>query len=126
MRAFIFASCYLFGSLTYASITTKSAEPSYQSLTGVCSVKTSNMQLSLLRGYLINPKGYVLGKLEKLDDFHFILHRQVEAELNGQAIHGSVPVALDSLPLDSKRMEFLYSVSAKPFFECDFSKPPAR
>ena len=76
--------------------------------------------------HVINPKGYVLGELERLDDFNFILHKQVEAEFSGQTIHSSVPVALDSVRLAPNRMLFSYTVSEKPFFDCDFSKPQTR
>lgn len=123
---FIASFCACFNIHSKAAVTSNLALASYQTMTGLCVVASSKMKLSLIRGYLINPDGYVLGRLERLDDFHYVLHKQVETKINDETIHSSVPIALDSIPESSSKVSFAYAVSAKQFFDCDFSKLPPR
>jgi len=122
VRSLFYIACYFVSLHSQASVTEKYPEASYEMMSGACVVTISRMKLSLIRGYVINPKGYVLGRLERLSDFHFIFHKQVETEINNQTIYSSLPVAMDSVPLSSSRMSFSYAVSGKALFDCDFSK----
>ena len=87
VRSLFYIACYFVSLHSQASVTEKYPEASYEMMSGACVVTISRMRLSLIRGYVINPKGYVLGRLERLSDFHFIFHKQVETEINNQTIY---------------------------------------
>jgi hypothetical protein len=123
-RIIFFIACFCFSVQSQAAVTRNFAIASYETMTGVCVITSSKMKLSLIRGYLINPDGYVLGRLERLDDFHHVLQKQVETKINNGTIYSSSPIALNSFPESATKVTFTYAVSAVAFFDCDFSEQP--
>ena len=114
---------FLLPTSSYADIRNNLVKPSYEQLTGVCEINNNDMYL--IKGYLFYPKtGFVRGKIERLDDFYYVIHRTVMVEVADSSVANNASLVFYTEEYGNDSIDFYWSSGSGRYMRCDFSKSP--
>jgi hypothetical protein len=99
------------------------AKPSYKNLTGLCKL-TNQRELMLIKGYLVFKEGFVFGRMERLDDFLFVIHQNLSSQVGDDSVYTSIPLLFFTKHTGGERSSFIRSTDGTKVLDCDFSADP--
>ena len=99
------------------------AKASYANLTGMCK-HMSGRQLTLIKGYLFFEGGDIFGRMEKLDEFLFVIHLNQSIQVGEASVVISRPLLFTTKTTGNKKLSFTLSSTDKKWLDCDFSADP--
>ena len=99
------------------------AKPSYANLTGVC--KFANQRdVMLIKGYLVFKEGFIFGRMERLDDFLFVIHQNRSNQVGEDSVVTSIPLLFYTEHNGGESLGFIRYVDRTKVFDCDFAADP--
>lgn len=99
------------------------AKPSYANLNGRCKLP-NQVELMLIKGYLVFETGFIYGRVERLDDLLFVIHQNISHSIGEDTIRTSVPILLYTKHNGGQKLSFVRRLGDSNAFDCDFSIDP--
>ena len=99
------------------------AKPSYANLTGLCKL-TNQRDLLLIKGYLFFKEGFIFGRMERLDDFLFVIHQNISSSVGEDSVETSIPFLFFTDHNGGERLSFIRFMGGTKLLDCDFSADP--
>ena len=99
------------------------AKPSYANLTGLCKL-TNQRDLLLIKGYLFFKEGGIFGRMERLDDFLFVIHQNISSSVGEDSVETSIPFLFFTDHNGGERLSFIRFMGGTKLLDCDFSADP--